>query len=87
MPSRKKQLKEQIARTQDPIIRMQLDALLSKKGQPPSKVSRRIEDAFDSLWGPAMRRWPAGVPLVLFVVILTIIAFIIFVILECMTMV
>ncbi|MHC4542605.1 MAG: hypothetical protein ACYS74_22955 [Planctomycetota bacterium] len=33
MASRRRQLKEQIARTKDPVVRMQLNELLNKKGQ------------------------------------------------------
>jgi len=86
MSSRREQLKEQMARTQDPLVRMQLGALLNARPQRRSSIPRKIEDAFDSWLGPAIKRWPAGVPGALFLIVLTIIVFVIVVILECISM-
>ena len=85
MPGRKKQLKEQIARTQDPLVRIQLGWLLSKKGRHRVGIMRRVENVFDSLAGPAISRWAPGVPLILFTIVLTIIGLIIFLVLEYMS--
>jgi len=85
MSSRKEQLKEQMAQTQDPLVRMQLGALLNTKQQRRGSIFRKIEDAFDSLLGPTMSRWPAGVPGVLFLLLLAIVVFVIVVIVECTT--
>jgi hypothetical protein len=85
MSGRRKQLKEQIARTQDPLVRIQLGTLLNAKGRRRGGIVHRIENALDSVLGPAISRWPAGVPLVLFAIVLTIIVLVIFVVLECMT--
>jgi len=83
MSSRREQLKEQMARTRDPLVRMQLGTLLNAKQPHRSSIFRRIEDAFDSLLGPAISQWPAGVPKVLFLIVLILIVFAIVVILEC----
>ena len=83
MPSRREQIKEQMARTQDPLVRIQLGALLNTKQQRRGSILRKIEDAFDSLLGPTIKQWPAGVPGVLFLIVLAIVVFIIVVILEC----
>ena len=83
MASRRKQLKEQIARTQNPVIRMQLQELLNKKGQQHKKGIRRIEDALDSVLRRVINKLPASAPRVLMLVLITVILFIIFMILEC----
>lgn len=80
--SRRKQLKEQIARTKDPVVRMQLNALLNKKRQRRDGILGRIDNAVDSLWGPAIRQMPVGAQAALFIVLVTVIMFIVFAILE-----
>ena len=84
MPSRRKQLREQIAKTENPAVRMQLNELLARRGQRPNTVIRRIEDALDSLLRPLISRLPDRVLLVFFVVLLTIIVLVVFAILEGM---
>ncbi len=83
MTSRKKQLKEQIAKTQNPVIRMQLQELLNKKGQQHKKGIKRVEDALDSVLRRVINKLPASAPRVLMLVFVTIILFIIFMVLEC----
>ena len=85
MSSRKEQLKKQMAQASDPLVRMQLGTLLNAERPHRSGIFRKIEDAFDSLLGPAINQWPAGVPKVLFLVLLIVIIFAIIVVLECMT--
>ncbi|MHC4073010.1 MAG: hypothetical protein ACYSWW_08985 [Planctomycetota bacterium] len=82
MTSRKKQIKREIARAQDPVIRMQLRALLSKKGRPKEKTIRKAENALDSLLRQSIRGLPDRALLVLIFILVTIIMLIIFVILE-----
>ncbi len=86
MPSRTEQIKEQMAQARDPLVRMQLGALLNSEQQRRGSIIRKIEDAFDSLLGPTIKQWPAGVPGVLFLIVLTIVVFVIVVILECTAM-
>ena len=83
MASRRRQLKEQITRTQDPLIRMQLQELLNKKGQRHKKGIKRVEDALDSVLRRAINKLPASAPRVLMLVLVTIILLIIFMVLEC----
>lgn len=83
MASRRKQLKEQIAKTQNPVIRMQLQELLNKKGQQHKKGIKRVEDALDSVLRRVINKLPASAPRVLMLVFVTIVLFIIFMILEC----
>jgi hypothetical protein len=83
MASRRKQLKEQIAKTQNPVIRMQLQELLDKKGQQHRKGIKRIEDVLDSVLRRVINKLPASAPRVLMLVFVTIILFIIFMVLEC----
>ena len=83
MASRKRQIKEQIAKTQNPAIRMQLQGLLNKKGQQHKKGIKRIEDALDSVLRRVINRLPASAPRVLMLILITIILLIIFMILEC----
>lgn len=86
MSSRKEQLKKQIAQAKDPLVRMQLGTLLNAEQPHRTGIFRKIEDAFDSLLGPVISRWPAGVPKVLFLILLILIIFAVVVILECMTL-
>ncbi len=86
MSSRTEQIKEQMARTQDPLVRMQLGALVNTEHQHRGSIIRKVEDAFDSLLGPTIKQWPAGVPGVLFLIVLTIVLLVIFVVLECTTL-
>ena len=83
MASRRRQLKEQIAKTQNPAIRMQLQELLDKKGQQHKKVIKRIEDALNSSLRRAMNKLPDSAPRVFMLLVITILLFIIFMILEC----
>ena len=83
MASRRKQLKEQITRTQDPVIRMQLQELLNKKGQRHNKGIRKVEEVLDSVLRQAINKLPASALRVLMLVLITIILFIIFMVLEC----
>ncbi len=85
MQSRREQIKKQMAHTQDPLVRMQLGVLLNTKQQRRGSILRKIEDAFDSLLGPAISRWPPGVLGVLILIVLTILVFVIVVIVECTT--
>ena len=82
MTSRRKQLEQEIARTDDPVIRMQLRELLTKKGQRQEKLIRRIEEALDSLLRQAISRLPDRAPFVLIIIVITVILFIIFMVLE-----
>ena len=83
MASRRRQLKEQITRTQDPVIRMQLQELLNKKGQRHNKGIRKVEEVLDSVLRQAINKLPASALRVLMLVLITIILFIIFMVLEC----
>ena len=83
MASRRKQLKEQITRTQDPVIRMQLQELLNKKGQRHNKGIRKVEEVLDSVLRQAIDKLPASALRILMLVLITIILFIIFMVLEC----
>jgi len=83
MASRRRQLKEQIAKTQNPVIRMQLKELLDKRGQQHNKGIRKVEDALDSSLRRAMNKLPDSAPRVFMLVLITILLFIIFMILEC----
>ena len=83
MASRRKQLKEQIAKTQNPVILMQLQELLNKKGQQHNKGIKRVENALDSVLRRIINKLPASAPRVLMLVLITVILFIIFMILEC----
>jgi len=80
--SRRKQLEREIAKTDDPVIRMQLREPLTKKGQRQEKLIRRIEEALDSLLRQAIGRLHDQAPFVLIVIVITIILFIVFMVLE-----
>ena len=83
MTSRRKQLEREIARTKDPVIRMQLRELLaSEERQQEEKGIRRIEENLDSLLRNAIARLPGQALLVLVVLVITLILFIIFLIAE-----
>lgn len=82
MTSRRRQLKQQIARTEDPVIRMQLQELLNKKRQRRNKGIRKIEEIFDSVSRQAINKLPSSSLRVLMLVLITIILFIIFMVLE-----
>ncbi len=82
MTSRRRQLEQEIAKTDDPVIRMQLRELLTKEGQRQEKLIRRIEEALDSLLRQAIDRLPDRAPFVLIIIVITIILFIIFTVLE-----
>ncbi|TKJ36471.1 MAG: hypothetical protein CEE38_11700 [Planctomycetes bacterium B3_Pla] len=82
MTSKKKQIEREIARAQDPVIRMQLRALLNKKGRPKEKTIRKVENALDSLLRQSISGLPDRALLVLIFILVTIIMLIIFVILE-----
>ncbi|KPK41755.1 MAG: hypothetical protein AMJ65_08870 [Phycisphaerae bacterium SG8_4] len=82
MTSRRKQLEQEIAKTDDPVIRMQLRELLTKEGQRQENLIKRIEEAIDSLLRQAIDRLPDQAPFVLVVIVITIILFIIFMALE-----
>ena len=83
MASRRRPLKKQIAKTQNPVIRMQLQELLNHKGQQHKKGIKRIDDALDSILRQVINRLPTSALHVLMFVFFTIIMFIIFMILEC----
>ncbi len=83
MASRRRQLKEQITKTQDPVIRMQLQELLNKKGQPHNKGIKKVEEVLDSVSRRVIDKLPASALRVLMLVLITIILFIIFMVLEC----
>ena len=83
MASRRSQLKEQITKTQDPVIRMQLQELLNKKGQRHNKGIKKVEEVLDSVSRRAIDKLPASALRVLMLVLITIILFIIFMALEC----
>lgn len=82
MTSRRKQLEREIARTNDPAIRMQLRQLLTKKGRRHENMIVRIDEALDSLLRQAIDRLPDKAPLVMIVIVITLILFIIFLVLE-----
>ncbi len=82
MTSRRKELEREIARTEDPVIRMQLRNLLKKKEQRQGKIIRRIEETLDSSMRQELGRLPAGAPLVLILIALAIIMLVIFLIME-----
>lgn len=82
MTSRRSQLKQQITRTQDPVIRMQLEQLLNKKGIRHYKGIRKIEEPIDSVLRQMINRLPASTLRVLILILATIILFIIFIMLE-----
>jgi len=84
MPSRKEQIERQMAQTRDPLVRMQLGALLNTR-QHRGSILRKTEDAFDSLLGPTISQWPPGVLGALFLLVLTVVVFVIVVIAECTT--
>jgi len=84
MPSRRKQLREQIAKTENPAVRMQLNELLTRRGRWPDRFIPKIEEALDSLLRPLISRLPDRVLLALFVVLLTIVVLVVFAILEGM---
>jgi len=85
MVGRRKQIREQMVRSRDPLVRMQLGALLDSSQRRRGGILRKIEDAVDSLLGPTVSQWPPGVLGVLFLLVLTIVIFVIVVILECTT--
>lgn len=82
MTSRRKQLEREIARSDDPVIQMQLRELLNKEAKRQDKRIRRAEEALDSLLRQAIDRMPDGALLVLIFLVITIILFIIFLLLE-----
>jgi len=84
MASRRKKLREQMAKTNNPAIRMQLQELLDKKSHGQSRGIRRVEDALDSLSREAIDRLPDGAARVLVYVLVTIVLLVIFIVLESM---
>jgi len=84
MASRRKKLRREMAKTNNPAIRMQLQELLDKKSQGQSRGIRRVEDALDSLLRQAIDRLPDGAARVLMYVLVTIILLVIFILLESM---
>ncbi len=82
MVSRRK-LKGQIGRTKDPVVRMQLQMLLNEGQQRQGKRIKKAEEALDSLLRQAISKLPDRAPQVLIAVLVTIILFIIFMVLEC----
>jgi hypothetical protein len=82
MASRRSQIKQQIARTEDPLIRMQLQELLNRKRQRRNKGIRKIEEFFDSVSRQAVNKLSSSALRVLMLILITIIFFIIFMILE-----
>ncbi len=85
MTSRRKQLEREIARTDDPVMQMQLRELLNKEGQRQDRRLRRAEEALDSLLRQAIDRMPDGALLVLIFMVITIILLIVFLLLESMS--
>jgi hypothetical protein len=75
--------KEQITKIQDPVIRMQLQELLNKKRQRRNKGIRKIEEPLDSVLRQTIDKLPPSALHVLMLVMITIILFIIFMLLEC----
>ncbi len=84
MASRKKKLRQQMAKTNNPAIRMQLQELLDKKSQRQNSMIRRLEDALDSLSREAIERLPDGAARVLVYIIVTIVLLVVFIVLESM---
>lgn len=82
MTSRRKQLEQEIAKTDNPVVQMQLRELLNKEGKRQDKRLRRAERALDSLLRQAIDRTPHGYLVALIFLVLTIILFIVFLILE-----
>ena len=84
MASRRKKLREQMAKTDNPAIRMQLQELLENKSHGQSKGIRRLEGALDSLSREAIDRLPDGAARVLVYILVTIVLLVIFIVLESM---
>jgi len=84
MASRREKLREQITKTKNPAIRMQLQELLDHKSHGQSKGIKRVEDALDSLSREAIDRLPDGAARVLLYILVTIVLLVIFVVLESM---
>jgi len=84
MASRRKKLREQMAKTDNPAIRMQLQELLEHKSNGQSKGIKRVEDALDSLSREAIDRLPDGAARVLVYILVTIVLLVIFIVLESM---
>lgn len=82
MTSKRKELEREIAKIEDPVIRMQLVNLLDKKGQQQERMIRRVEEALVSSMGQKLARLPAGTPLALMLMVLAIIMLVILLILE-----
>jgi hypothetical protein len=82
MASRRSQIKKQISKTQDPVIRMQLQDLLNRKRQRRNKGIRKIEEIFDSASRQAIDKLSSSALRVLMLILITIILFIIFIVLE-----
>lgn len=82
MASRKKKLRQQIAKTSNPAIKMQLQEMLGKKSNRRNGPIRRVEDALDSLSREAIERLPDGAARILVYVLVTIVLLVLFIILE-----
>jgi len=82
MASRRSQIKQQIARTEDPVIRMQLQELLDGKRQRRNKGIRKIEEIFDSVSRHAVNKLSSSALRVLMLIFITIILLIIYMVLE-----
>lgn len=81
MTNRRKQLKEEIARTDDPLVQLQLRDLLVRKRQREEKWITRLEEALDSLLRQAIVRLPARATFVFAFIIITVILVIVLLIL------
>jgi hypothetical protein len=84
MASRKKKLRQQMAKTSNPAIKMQMEELLHKKSHRQSGPIRRMEEALDSLPCRILERLPDGAERVLIYILITIVLLVVFIVLESM---
>ena len=82
MASRRKQIEREMAKTGDPVIRMQLQSLLDKRGQQHEKMTRRVEEALGGWTRDAIARMPAGAWLALILMIVLLVMLVVFLIAE-----
>ncbi len=84
MASRKKKLRQQMAKTKNPAIRMQLQELLDKKSHWKTNPVKRVEETLDSLSREAIERLPDGAARILVYILVTIVLLVVFIVLESM---
>lgn len=84
MASRKKKLRQQMAKTNNPAIKMQLQELLDKKSHRQSGLIRKMEEALNSFPRRMLERLPDGAERVLIYILITIVLLVVFIVLESM---